>query len=124
MKKTIKIISILFLLILLIFSTTTYVQADIDIKPNEYEYKLEKITAQEGGRAIEMAGKILRIVRTLGVVAAMVVLSIIGLKYMLASLDEKANYKENMIPYIVGCALLVLCTTLPSIIYSIVQKYE
>jgi preprotein translocase subunit SecG len=122
MKKTIKIISILFLLISLIFSTTTYVQADIDIKPDEY--KPEKITAQEGGRAIEMAGKILRIVRTLGVVAAMVVLSIIGLKYMLASLDEKANYKENMIPYIVGCALLVLCTTLPSIIYSIVQKYE
>lgn len=122
MKKTIKIISILFLLILLIFSTTTYVQADIVIKPDEY--KPEKITAQEGGRAIEMAGKILRIVRTLGVVAAMVVLSIIGLKYMLASLDEKANYKENMIPYIVGCALLVLCTTLPSIIYSIVQKYE
>lgn len=122
MKKTIKIISILFLLILLIFSTTTYVQAGIDIKPDEY--KPEKITAQEGGRAIEMAGKILRIVRTLGVVAAMVVLSIIGLKYMLASLDEKANYKENMIPYIVGCALLVLCTTLPSIIYSIVQKYE
>ncbi len=122
MKKTIKIISILFLLTLLVFSTTTYVQADIDIKPDEY--KPEKITAQEGGRAIEMTGKILRIVRTLGVVAAMVVLSIIGLKYMLASLDEKANYKENMIPYIVGCALLVLCTTLPSIIYSIVQKYE
>ena len=122
MKKTIKIISILFLLILLIFSTTTYVQADIDLKPDEY--KPEKITAQEGGRAIEMAGKILKIVRTCGVVAAMVVLSIIGLKYMLASLDEKANYKENMIPYIVGCALLVLCTTLPSIIYSIVQKYE
>lgn len=122
MKKTIKIISILFLLALLVFSTTTYVQADIDIKPDEY--KPEKITAQEGGRAIEMTGKILRIVRTLGVVAAMVVLSIIGLKYMLASLDEKANYKENMIPYIVGCALLILCTTLPSIIYSIVQKYE
>ncbi len=122
MKKTIKIISILFLLTLLVFSTTTYVQADIDIKPDEY--KPEKITAQEGGRAIEMTGKILRIVRTLGIVAAMVVLSIIGLKYMLASLDEKANYKENMIPYIVGCALLVLCTTLPSIIYSIVQKYE
>lgn len=122
MKKTIKIISILFLLALLVFSTTTYVQADIDIKPDEY--KPEKITTQEGGRAIEMTGKILRIVRTLGVVAAMVVLSIIGLKYMLASLDEKANYKENMIPYIVGCALLVLCTTLPSIIYSIVQKYE
>ena len=121
MKKTIKIISILFLLILLIFSTTTYVQADI-VKPDEY--KPEKITAQEGGRAIEMAGKILKIVRTCGVVAAMVVLSIIGLKYMLASLDEKANYKENMIPYIVGCALLVLCTTLPSIIYNIMQKYE
>ena len=113
MKKTIKIISILFLLILLIFSTTTYVQADIDIKPDEY--KPEKITAQEGG-------KILRIIRNCGAIASIVVMSIIGLKYMLASLDEKANYKENMIPYIVGCALLATCTTIPSIIYNIMQK--
>ena len=120
MKKTIKIISILFLLILLIFSTTTYVQADIDIKPNDYNPGMP--TVQEGGRVTTIAGKILRIIRNCGAIASIVVMSIIGLKYMLASLDEKANYKENMIPYIVGCALLATCTTIPSIIYNIMQK--
>jgi len=121
MKKTIKIISILFLLILLlIFSTTTYVQADIDINPSDYNPGMP--TAQEGERTIKMAGKILGIIRNCGVIASVVVMSIIGLKYMLGSLDEKANYKENMVPYIAGCALLLLCTTLPSIIYSIMQK--
>ena len=121
MKKTIKIISILFLLALLVFSTTTYVQANIDLKPDEY--KPEKITAQEGGRAIEMAGKILKIVRTCGVVAAMVVLSIIGLKYMLASLDEKANYKETLIPYLIGAFLLFTGSKVPQIIYEFMQNF-
>ena len=120
MKKTIKIISILFLLIMIIFSITTNVQADIDINPSDYNPGMP--TAQEGGRVITMAGKILGIVRNCGAIASIVVMSIIGLKYMLASLDEKANYKENMIPYIVGCALLATCTTIPSIIYNIMQK--
>ena len=96
MKKTIKIISILFLLILLIFSTTTYVQADIDIKPNDYNPGMP--TVQEGGRVTTMAGKILRIIRNCGAIASIVVMSIIGLKYMLASLDETTNYKEKITP--------------------------
>lgn len=122
MKKFIKIIAIFSLLTLLLVLISTPVQADIDINPERYNPG--KLTLEESERAVTMAGKVLKIVRTCGVIAAMVVLSIIGLKYMLASLDEKANYKENMIPYIVGCALLVLCTTLPSIIYNIMQKYE
>lgn len=120
MKKTIKIISILFLLILLVFATTTYVQADIDINTNDYNPGM--LTTQDASRALTMAGKILGIVRNCGVIASVIVASIIGLKYMLGSLDEKANYKENAVPYIVGCALLLLCTTIPSIIYNMMQK--
>lgn len=119
MKKTIKIISILFLLTLLVFSTTTYVQADIDINPNSYNPGMP--TVEESGRAVTMAGKILGVVRNCGVIASVIALSIIGLKYMLGSLDEKANYKENAVPYITGIAVLLLCTTIPSIIYNVVK---
>lgn len=120
MKKTIKIISILFLLTLLVFSTTTYVQADIDIDPSNYNHGMP--TTGEAGRALTMAGKVLGIIRNCGIIASVIVISIIGLKYMLGSLDEKANYKENAVPYIAGCALLLLCTTIPSIIYNMMQK--
>lgn len=122
MKKTIKIISILFLLIMIIFSITTNVQADIDINPKQYNPGIP--TKQEGGRAITMAGKILGIVRNCGVIVSVIALTIIGLKYMFGSLDEKANYKENMVPYIAGCALVAACTIIPSIIYSIATKAQ
>lgn len=120
MKKTIKIISILFLLILLVFATTTYVQADIEIDTNKYNPGMP--TVSDSTRALTMAGKVLGIIRNCGIIASVIVISIIGLKYMLGSLDEKANYKENAVPYIAGCALLLLCTTIPSIIYNIMQK--
>lgn len=120
MKKTIKIISILFLLIMITFSITTNVQADIDINPEEYNPGMP--TVSEAKRATEMAGQVLGIVRNCGVIASVVALSIIGLKYMLGSLDEKANYKENMVPYIAGIAILLMCTTIPSIIYNIMKK--
>lgn len=122
MKKTIKIVSILFLLIMIVFSITTNVQADIDINPNDYNAGMP--TVEEGGRAITMAGKVLGIVRNCGVIVSVIALSIIGLRYMFGSLDEKANYKENMVPYIVGCALVAACTIIPSIIYSIATKAQ
>lgn len=31
---------------------------------------------------------------------------IIGIKYMTGSLEEKANYKKTMVPYLVGCVIL------------------
>lgn len=120
MKKILKIITIFSLLAILLTLVVSPVFADIDINPDNYRAGMP--SASESKRATEMAGKILAIVRTCGVVASMIVLSIIGFKYMLSSLEEKANYKENAIPYIVGCALLILCTTIPSIIYNIMQK--
>jgi len=31
---------------------------------------------------------------------------VIGIKYMSGSLEEKANYKKKMVPYLVGCVIL------------------
>ncbi|MBQ3145576.1 MAG: hypothetical protein IJB90_03275 [Clostridia bacterium] len=67
-------------------------------------------------------GDVLATIRVIGICIAVVMLTIIGLKYILSSLEEKAAYKENMIPYIAGCFLLACATTIPSIVYDIVNK--
>ena len=120
MKKILKIITIFTLLAILLTLVVSPVFADIDINPDNYRAGMP--SASESKRAVEMAGKVLGIVRNCGIIIAVIALSIIGLKYMLSSLEEKANYKENMIPYIAGCAILIMCTTIPSIIYSIMKK--
>ena len=37
---------------------------------------------------------------------------------MLGSTEEKAEYKQTMIPYFIGIALVVAVTVIPSIIFN------
>lgn len=58
-----------------------------------------------------IAGNILAIVRNVGVAISIVALSIIGIKYMLGSVEQKAEYKKSLIPFAVGVIMLVAGTT-------------
>ena len=66
----------------------------------------------------ERAGIILGAINAIGVAVSVIGLVIIGIKYLLGSVEEKADYKKAMIPYIVGFILLIACTTIPNIIYK------
>ena len=63
---------------------------------------------------------ILGIIQAVGTVVSVGALIAIGIKYMLGSVEEKAEYKKAIIPYIVGFFLLVSATTLPNLIYIII----
>lgn len=66
-----------------------------------------------------MAGKILGIIQVFGSVVSVLALVIIGIKYMLGSVEEKAKYKETMLPYIVGCIILFAITNIVTVLYKI-----
>ena len=46
----------------------------------------------------------------------------IGIKYITGSVQEKANFKATMIPYLVGVALLVITPTIVRIIYELTTQ--
>ena len=46
------------------------------------------------------------ILLSIGVAVALIVGIIIGIKYMMGSIEEKANYKQMLIPYLVGCVVV------------------
>ena len=48
-----------------------------------------------------------------------ILLLVIGIKYMMGSASEKAEYKKTMIPYIVGAVLIFAGTSLVRVIYSL-----
>jgi len=43
---------------------------------------------------------------------------VLGIKYMMGSAEEKAEYKKTMIPYIIGAILLFAATTIANAIYT------
>lgn len=66
----------------------------------------------------EVGNKLVGILRTVGIVVSVVIMIVIGIKYMMGSASEKAEYKKTMIPYVVGAVLLFGASTLATVIYE------
>ncbi len=61
---------------------------------------------------------VLGIINLIGTICSVVIIVMVGIKYMLGSVDEKAEYKKTMLNYMIGAFLLFSSTTLPNILYK------
>lgn len=102
MKKLSKILAIILLVTLtMTIGMGTVVNASAE-KVNDL---FTGGSADVGG--INTVGKnIVSIITTIGIIVAVIVLLILGIKYMMGSASEKAEYKKTMIPYLVGAVLI------------------
>ena len=62
---------------------------------------------------------VLTIITNIGIILAVLMSAIMGVKYMLGSLEEKAEYKKDIIPYLIGACLLFGICTIVKILQSI-----
>lgn len=62
--------------------------------------------------------RIIGMVQAIGSIVSVLVLVILGVKYMMGSAEEKAEYKKTMIPYLVGAILIFAASNLASMIYG------
>lgn len=58
----------------------------------------------------------------IAVVLAVIIGGVLGIKFMLASAEEKADIKSAMIPYIIGCVVVFGAFTIWKIAVNILQK--
>ncbi len=104
-KKTMRIISIITIILSVIISLSTICSADFST--NNVAGGLSKFEDSAGDGQITTLGyKIATVIRNVGIIVAVVILMILGIKYMMGSAEEKSKYKETMLPYIVGAILL------------------
>lgn len=65
-----------------------------------------------------IGGKLMGIIRTIAVVIAVLILMVLGIKYMMGSAEEKAEYKKTMIPYVIGAILVFAAGTIANAVYN------
>lgn len=65
---------------------------------------------------------IVSIITTIGIIVAVIVLLILGIKYMMGSASEKAEYKKTMIPYLVGAVLIFGASAIAKAVVSMSQS--
>lgn len=116
MKKSIKVISTLLLAIMLVTPIAGTVLA---VDPNTVLNGLNGNGNVQTNDLTKVGNNIVTIIQVVGIVIAVIVLLVIGIKYMMGSASEKAEYKKTMIPYIVGAVLIFAGTSLVRVIYSL-----
>lgn len=119
-KKTIvKLVSIILLAIIFLIPAQTLSEAsDIDISTDLIPDKGTIESASTTSEFNDIGKAILGAIQTIGIVISVIVIVVFGIKYMIGSVEERAEYKKTMWPYILGVILLASATTIPNIIYN------
>lgn len=125
MKKTVKIMTVLLIAVMLLASVGSVVFAATASSNPEDVLSAMQNAAQNGSangteEITTLGGRIVSIVQVVGVVIAVVIILVIGIKYMIGSAEEKAEYKKTMMPYIVGAILIFAGSTIVNVVYNLV----
>lgn len=74
--------------------------------------------------SIEKAGNVIvTLIATVGSLLSVIMLVILGIRYMGASVEEKAIYKKTLTPYAIGAVLVFAASTIASIAYDLVNNF-
>ncbi len=91
------------------------------INPDNYDpSKNYELSEEAKNDIVKKVGLAMGWIRNIAVIVAVVTLMLIGLKYIMGSASEKAKYKETLLPWVIGCIVSVLGTTLITFIYNTV----
>lgn len=99
-------------------SRPDYTMTDV-LEDTDYYTQINDIEPSDAQRAEEAISKILSIITNIGIIISVIIPAIVGVKYMIGSVEERAEYKKDMIPYFVGAVLIFGI----SIIIKIVQAF-
>ena len=115
MKKQVKVLTTLLMTIIIIAMLSNIVFGAGILS----QLSGDKTGTISSTQLTNIGGKIIGILQVVGIVIAVVVLLVLGIKYMMGSAEEKAEYKKTMIPYLVGALLIFAASTIVNVVYNL-----
>lgn len=109
MKKVFSIMVIcLIVFTMFSFSAQTYATEEIDIdstwnKAGEFFNAPDTPIPIDPPTVINWGSELVNLLTTAGIIISVGVGMILGIKLVFSSVEEKADYKEKLMPYIIGC---------------------
>lgn len=116
MKKLTKILAVVLLVAIIVMSVSNVFAASSII--NEIETSAKNANVDTGSIS-QMAGRIIAYLRNAAVIIGVIIIIILGIKYMTGSVEEKAGYQKSFIPLIVGIVVVVAATSIASFLFGL-----
>lgn len=112
-KKIAIIISLI--LFAIIITNNAYATSPID-DPNSYLPSSDPDIPQN---VLNVAGAIITIIQSVGIVVAVISIMVIGIQYMIGSAEQKAEYRKTAMGFLIGAVLLFSAATIIKLVYNV-----
>ena len=111
-KSTVKILSIVLLVVLLFVTITPIVKADTSFSDVTVGYikSSAKDTTDTSDTVNKIIGAIMTVAQVIGVGVAVIMLIVLAIKYISAAPSDKAEIKKHAVVYVVGAVVLFAAT--------------
>lgn len=116
MKKVTKILTIVLLVAMIVLSVSEVFAAGGLITDIENSANLTSVNM---GTLPETIGKVIAYIRNAAIIIGIVIILILGIKYMTGSVEEKAGYQKSFVPLIVGIVVVMAATSIASFLFSL-----
>lgn len=114
MKKILNIIFVIFLalIIVIMLENTVFASKLTDLTDDV------KIGTQLRKEAAPVGNKILGSIKVIGMFLSVIIIMIVGIKYMFGSVEERAEYKKTATLFLIGAILLFATPQVIDLIYK------
>ena len=123
MKKS-KVLSAIMLVITLFLVLNNFVLAADpgsvwgDTMANDTDYNTAAY-----GKVKSIGNKIYSVISITATAVCVIVIIVLGLKYMMGSAEEKAEYKKTLLPYFIGAVFVLSATGIVNLLYNMFKGY-
>lgn len=115
MKRSIKVISVVLMILSIILVSTSVFATSDSVTPDTIK---GKINTSDTESVQTIGGRIIGIVQVVGNIVAIAMIIVLGIKYMMGSAEEKAEYKKTLFPYFIGAILIFAASNLAQMVYN------
>lgn len=110
MKKALSIVMVTLILVAMA-SNLALAYNPASVKPNHSN--VSEVT--------KLGNKIVGVIQVIGSILSVGILVLLGIKYMMGSTEEKAEYKKTMIPYLIGAVLIFASSNIAGMVFKTVS---
>lgn len=121
--KLISIVAVIMIVTFMLISTVYEVKASNPVSIIDGVNQAAGTTdlGTTGDTLKNKAGTILAYIRNIAAIAGVIIISILGVKYIVGSVEQKAEYKKNFMPLIVGILIVVLAAQIAKMLFSVFE---
>jgi len=112
-------------LIVVMFSTSTAMAVTVDDMYNSGMNWISAGNATDNvneGNIKNVSDTIYSILLTIGIIVAVIIAAVLGVKFMMGTVEQQANIKEQLVPFLIGCVIVFGAFTIWKLVINIMQS--